>query len=178
MIVGENVMRLDKFITSTGILTRSECKNEIKKGLIKVNNVLVKDPGFQVDEFNDCVTYKNAKVVYSEFTYILLNKPQGYISATDDPRELTVLNLLPIEYKRMNLFPCGRLDKDTTGLLLLTNNGDLAHRLLSPKYHIEKTYYFTCSPSLSNDDVCNLENGVDIGDIITKPSKIKMLDGS
>ena len=127
-------MRIDKYITSTGILTRSVCKNEIRKGFVKINGIVIKDPSLHVDENTVVVTYKDRELNYSPYIYLALNKPAGYISATDDLRQKTVLDLLPIEYKRMGLFPCGRLDIDTTGLLLLTNNGDLAHKLLSPKY--------------------------------------------
>lgn len=170
-------MRLDKYIASTGILTRSECKNEIRKGLIKVNNIVVKDPTYQIDEENSIVSYKNQIIQYKRFTYVMLNKPKGYITSTDDPKEKTIFELLPLELKRLDLFPCGRLDKDTTGLILLTNNGELAHKLLSPKYHVSKTYFFTCKPSINDFDILKLENGISIGEnIITKPAKITSLN--
>lgn len=171
-------MRLDKYISSTGKLSRSECKTELKKGLIKVNGIVVKDPAMQIDENNVDVTYKNQKINYAKYTYILLNKPQGYISATDDPKEKTVLELLPLELRRINLFPCGRLDKDTVGLLLLTNNGEIAHKLLSPKYHVKKTYYFKCNPPVNERALDKLREGVNIGDIITKPAEIDIDDSN
>ena len=103
----------------------------------------------------------------------MLNTPQGYVSSTDDPRQTTVLELLPDNFKKLGLFPCGRLDIDTTGLLVLTNNGQLAHRLLAPKFHVDKTYRFTCSPKLDESSVRQLEQGVDIGEErLTKPAKI------
>ena len=166
-------MRLDKYITSTGILTRSQCKLELKKGLIKVNNEIIKDPSLQIDENNDKVSYKNTLIQYKKYYYIMMNKPKGYISSTEDFKQKTVLDLLPDNLKRLGLFPCGRLDIDTTGLLILTNNGELAHKLLSPKYHVAKSYYFECNPSINDEKICILENGVNIGEnIITKPAKV------
>lgn len=166
-------MRLDKYITSTGILTRSQCKQEIKKGLIVIDGKPVKDPGLQIDEETVKVYYKNKIVEYKKYTYIMMNKPKGYISSTEDFKQKTVLDLLPDNYKRIGLFPCGRLDIDTTGLLILTNNGDLAHKLLSPKFHVPKTYYFECSPAIDENKRIALENGVDIGeDHLTKTAKI------
>ena len=104
----------------------------------------------------------------------MLNKPEGYVSATDDEREKTVLDLLPDEERRLGLFPCGRLDKNTLGLVILTNDGDSAHRLLSPKHHVDKVYKFECKLPLSQDDVSLLERGVDIGGYNTKPCKITL----
>ena len=166
-------MRLDKYLSITATCTRSEAKNAAKAGKISVDGKIVKDTSIQIDENTADVVFCGKKVNYKKFTYIMLNKPQGYVSSTDDPKQKTVLELLPEYFKKFGLFPCGRLDIDTTGLLILTNNGQLAHRLLAPKYHVEKTYFFTCAPALGDESVSRLEHGVDIGEKnLTKPAKI------
>jgi len=135
-------MRLDKYLCDCNIGTRSQVKELVKKGLVTVNGITVKKSDIAVDENNDRIEYKGESVSYRKYVYILLNKPAGIITATEDKRTNTVMDLIkPLPVKDM--FPVGRLDKDTTGLLLITNNGDLAHRLLSPKYHVNKTYLVT-----------------------------------
>ena len=111
---------------------------------------------------------------YRQFVYILLNKPDGYISATEDGRDPVVTELLPEKYRKMGLFPCGRLDKHTLGLMLLTNDGALSHRLLAPKSHVTKSYGFSVRFPLSDEDVSRLEAGVDIGDYVTKPCRVEL----
>ena len=148
------MMRLDKFLSVTATASRKESAALLKKGRVKVNG---------------------QPILFQKNRYILLHKPQGYVSSTDDPSGPTVLELLP-EKERRNLFPCGRLDKNTTGLLVLTDDGPLAHRLLSPKHHAKKEYYFTCQRKVTEQDVMDLENGVDIGGYITKPCKITLFD--
>lgn len=170
-------MRLDKFLTVTATATRSESKKAARAGAVTVNGVAVRDTSVQIYEENDKVTFRGVPVVYRKFTYIMMNKPMDYISSTDDPRKKTVLELLPENLRRLGLFPCGRLDIDTTGLLILTNNGQLAHRLLSPKYHVDKTYFFTCFPPVSREQADRLEEGVDIGEkAFTKPAKVALSD--
>ncbi len=170
-------MRLDKFLTVTGTATRSESKKAARAGAVTVNGVTVKDSSVQINEETDTITFRGAAVIYKRFTYIMMNKPSGYISSTDDPHKKTVLELLPENLRRLGLFPCGRLDIDTTGLLILTNNGQLAHKLLSPKYHVAKTYYFTCFPPISPEQTTKLEKGVDIGEkSLTKPAKLSVSD--
>lgn len=170
-------MRLDKFLTVTATATRSESKKAARAGAVTVNGVAVRDTSVQIDEENDKVTFRGVPVVYRKFTYIMMNKPMDNISSTDDPRKKTVLELLPENLRRLGLFPCGRLDIDTTGLLILTNNGQLAHRLLSPKYHVDKTYFFTCFPPVSREQADRLEEGVDIGEkAFTKPAKVALSD--
>ena len=120
-------MRLDKFLTVTGTATRSESKKAARAGAVTVNGVTVKDTSVQINEETDTITFRGAAVIYKRFTYIMMNKPSGYISSTEDPHKKTVLELLPENLRRLGLFPCGRLDIDTTGLLILTNNGQLAH---------------------------------------------------
>ena len=170
-------MRLDKFLTVTATATRSEGKKAARSGAVTVNGLAVRDTSVHIDEENDKVSFRGTPVVYKKFTYIMMNKPTGYISSTDDPRKKTVLERLPENLRRLGLFPCGRLDIDTTGLLILTNNGQLAHRLLSPKYHVDKTYFFTCFPPVSREQADKLEKGVDIGEkTLTKPAKVALSD--
>ena len=128
----------------------------------------------QVDPERDAVVFSGEPVEYRRFVYILLNKPDGYISATEDGRDPVVTELLPEKYRKMGLFPCGRLDKHTLGLMLLTNDGALSHRLLAPKSHVTKSYGFSVRFPLSDEDVGRLEAGVDIGDYVTKPCRVEL----
>ena len=169
------MMRLDKFLSVTATASRKESASLLKKGRVKVNGQPVFKGEAKIDEEMDTVTLDGEPILYQKHRYILLHKPQGYVSSTDDPSGPTVLELLP-EKERRNLFPCGRLDKNTTGLLVLTDDGPLAHRLLSPKHHAKKEYYFTCQRKVTEQDVMDLENGVDIGGYITKPCKITLFD--
>lgn len=157
-------MRLDKFLSETGTASRSESRKAAKIGSITVNGGLVSDVSVHIDPTHDEIFYMGERVVYQKYVYLMLNKPDGVISATDDGKERTVLDLLPDKYRKIGLFPCGRLDKNTTGLLILTNNGALAHKLLSPKNHVEKTYRFTCGKPLTDADCTLLRQGVDIGE--------------
>jgi len=167
-------MRLDKFLVSTGVCSRSEAKTAIKKGLVKVDNKPANDPTEHIDPEVNIISYKGEPLLYRKYTYIMLNKPQGVVSATNDISEKTVIDLLPENLCKIGLFPCGRLDKNTVGLLILTNNGELAHKLLSPKRKVAKTYRFETKFPLSNEDIARLEAGVDIGGYITKPCKVEL----
>ena len=168
-------MRLDKFLSDCGVATRRETAKAVRMGQILVNGKAAERPDHKVDETSDRVTFCGREIVWQKFVYLLLNKPAGYLSATEDGRGATVLDLLPEEYRRMGLFPCGRLDKNTTGLLLLTNDGDLCHRLLSPKYHVEKTYLVKAKFTISEDDIASLEAGLDLGDFTTKPCRTERI---
>ena len=168
-------MRLDKFLSVTATASRKESAALLKKGRIRVNGQPVFKGEAKIDEEKDTVTLDGEPILYQKHRYILLHKPQGYVSSTDDPSGPTVLELLP-EKERRDLFPCGRLDKNTTGLLVLTDDGPLAHRLLSPKHHAKKEYYFTCQRKVTAQDVADLEGGVDIGGYITKPCQITLFD--
>ncbi|QXW65963.1 pseudouridine synthase [Streptobacillus moniliformis] len=169
-------MRLDKFLANSGIGTRKEVKEIIKNRKIFVNDKIVMSSDLKIDETKDIIKYENNVINYTKFRYIMLNKPKGYISATNDNKQKTVLDLIT-DFKTYKLFPVGRLDIDTEGLLLLTNDGDLAHNLLSPKKHVEKKYYVELSQDISSDDISNIEKGIDIGEgIITKLSKIIKVD--
>ena len=157
-----------------GIASRSESSLAAKRGKITVDGVICNRVESHIDPDVNVVAYDGQVIVYRQYTYIMLNKPAGYISATDDPKEKTVLELLPETLRKQNLFPCGRLDKDTVGLLILTNDGALAHRVLSPKHHAEKVYYFRCVNKLS--DIDKLEQGVRIdGGYVTLPAKVDVL---
>lgn len=165
-------MRLDRFLSEMGLATRTESAKAVRAGQITVNGTRPKTASIHIDPEKDRVIFQGRAVVYRRFTYLMLNKPDGYLSATEDSRDPTVLDLLPTELRRLELFPCGRLDKNTLGFLLLTNDGDLAHKLLSPRYHVEKTYRYECAVPLSEADAGALEAGVDIGDCVTKPAKV------
>ncbi len=157
------MLRLDKYLADLGVGTRSQVKQMIRKGLVDINGNTAKKPEQKVDVREDRITVEGKELQYTKNRYILLHKPSGYVSATEDVREKTVLSLLPSELQK-GLFPVGRLDKDTEGLLLLTNDGDLAHRLLSPKKHVDKTYYARVQGRVTEDDRKAFAEGVDIGD--------------
>ncbi len=165
-------MRIDKFLSETGTMTRKESGKAVRSGRLSVNGEIVKAPDRHIDPEKDVIALDGAVIGYKKFTYIIMNKPQGYVSATDDPKEKTVLDLLPEKEQRLGLFPCGRLDKNTTGLVVLTNDGVLAHKLLAPKTHVEKEYFFEVKFPLSDDDIVQLEKGVDIGGYMTSPCKV------
>ena len=144
-------LRLDKYLADLGVGTRSQVKQMIRKGLVDINGNTAKKPEQKVNVQEDHVTVEGKVLQYTKYRYVLLHKPSGYVSATEDAREKTVLSLLSPELQK-GLFPVGRLDKDTEGLLLLTNDGDLAHRLLSPKKHVDKTYYARVQGKVTEDD--------------------------
>lgn len=172
-------MRLDKFVSNNTKLSRKEASLQIKLGNVSVNGEKILAPDFKVDENLSEVCLFDAQIKYSKFIYIMLNKPQGVVSATTDNKEKTVLDLLPDDYKKSNLFPCGRLDKDTLGLVILTNNGQGAHKLLAPKNHIQKTYEFECADELSLENKQKIEQGITLKDgYTTKPCAIKMDNGT
>lgn len=168
-------MRLDKFLSVTGTLSRSESKKAIRAGRVSVDGVAARSGELQLDPEKVCVRFDGREIVYRRFTYIMLNKPEGYVSATDDPRDKTVLELLPDELRKFNLFPCGRLDKYTLGLMLITDDGELSHRLLAPKSHVSKDYRFHSEKPVSEADRLALEAGVHIeGGYLTKPAKVAL----
>ena len=170
------LVRLDKFLCDMEIGTRSEVKTLIRKGLVTVNESICKVPEYKIDPHLDKVTCQGNLCAYEAFYYYMLHKPAGYITATTDNKEATVMDLLG-EHNRKDLFPVGRLDKDTEGLLLITNNGALAHKLLSPKKHVPKTYLVSIPEKLYKSQIEALEQGLDIGDDKpTAPSKIKVVD--
>jgi len=170
-------MRLDKMLSECGVATRSESGKAARAGRITVNGIAVRRADTQVDPEHDRVVFCGSAIVYRKFVYLMLNKPDGYISATEDGRgEPVVTELVPQEYRKMGIFPCGRLDKHTLGLMLLTNDGALSHRLLAPKSHVTKSYGFRVKFPLSDEDVAALEAGVDIGGYVTKPCRVSLAD--
>lgn len=169
-------MRIDKFLSVTGAASRSESSKAAKKGKIIVDGIICDRVDTHIDPDINIVTYDGQTIIYREYTYLMMNKPAGYISSTDDLKERTVLELLPDSLRRQKLFPCGRLDKNTVGLLILTNDGALAHRLLSPKYHAEKVYYFRCANKLTDTDTERFKKGIKIdGGYVTLPAGIDVL---
>lgn len=168
-------MRLDKMLSECGIASRSETSRAVRAGRVTVNGVAVRRADHAVDPMQDAVVFCGRAVHYRKFVYLMLNKPDGYISATEDGRgEPVVTDLLPEEYRKMSVFPCGRLDKHTLGLMLITNDGALSHRLLAPKSHVAKSYAFSVKFPLSDADVTSLCAGVDIGGYVTKPCEVCM----
>ena len=168
--------RIDKILSNLGYGSRSELKKLCKSGLVKVNGKVINNPGVQVDVENDEILFDGEKVVYKEFIYLMLNKPDGYISATFDKRDPIVLDLIDKEDLIFEPFPVGRLDKDTEGLLVLTNDGQLAHRVLSPKKHVSKTYYAKVEGVVIEEDVKAFAEGVTLDDgYETMPAELEIL---
>lgn len=157
-------MRIDKLLSELGIASRKEAAKVARSGGIAVDGAMVKDLSKHIDPDKCRVTYLGREVIYQKYTYVMLNKPTGYVSATDDKSLPYVTELLPEELRRRELFPVGRLDRDTVGLMILTNNGQLSHSLLSPKHHVEKEYYFTSAEPLKAGAEEQFKNGVTLAD--------------
>lgn len=167
-------MRLDKYLAQAGIGTRSEVKKMIRYGRVLLNDVVAKKPEEKVSE-SDEVVVDGEVIVLEQFQYFMLNKPAGVVSATMDKNDATVVELIK-EAHLKDIFPVGRLDKDTEGLLLLTNDGALAHELLSPRKHVEKTYFVRVTGKVTDEDVKAFAQGIDIGDDkLTKPAKLEKI---
>ncbi len=157
-------MRIDKFLSDAGVASRKESAKAARSGGITVDGVVVKDASRHIDPESQAVALFGKVIGYSKYTYVMLNKPEGYVSATDDKSLPYVTELLPEELRRQELFPVGRLDKDTTGLMILTNNGKLAHSLLSPKKHVSKVYRFTAAEPVADGAEEHFKNGVTLAD--------------
>lgn len=157
------MMRLDKLLAHMDYGSRKEVKELIRKGYVLVNGNVIKDDDFKVDEFNDEINILDSEIKYEEFIYIMLNKPEGYVSATYDYSKPIVLDLID-DYKKRNLFPVGRLDIDTHGLLLITNDGNLAHRMLSPKSHVDKKYYLKYDGKYNESFIQKFKDGITLDD--------------
>lgn len=171
------MIRLDKYLADMGRGTRQEVKKYIRKGLVTVDGQTVKLPEHKVSESQQ-ICLEGKPVVYAAAEYYMLNKPAGVVSATEDRRERTVLDLIA-DRKRKDLFPAGRLDKDTEGLLLITNDGQLAHRLLSPRHHVDKTYYALIKGCVTEQTVQDFKRGINIGTeeepLLTMPAELEIL---
>ena len=168
-------MRLDKFLANSGIGSRKEVKELIKQGLVFVNDERIKNSDKNIDEIKDIIKIRDKCIEYRKYVYIMLNKPQNVISATEDNKHKTVIDLIK-GYDTYNIFPVGRLDIDTEGLLLLTNDGKLSHNLLSPKKHVEKEYFVKLKENINDIDINKVENNIQLEDgYICKKAKIKRL---
>ncbi|MBS4462331.1 rRNA pseudouridine synthase [Aerococcaceae bacterium zg-B36] len=167
-------MRLDKFLAHTGFGSRKEVKQLLSKGWITVNDSVVKKV-ISINEQTDVVKVDGEIIHYEAFSYLLLNKPEGIISATEDDYHETVIDWIGPEFAHLKLFPVGRLDIDTTGLLLLTNNGQLSHQLLSPKRHVSKRYYAEIDGIVTEEMVVKFAKGLNLGDFTTLPAKLEVL---
>ena len=169
------MIRLDKYLSEMGQGTRSEVKKYIRQGSVTVDGEVVRKPEEKVDETCQSVCVNGRNIGYKRFEYYMLNKPQGVVSATTDRQDKTVIDLIESR-KRKDLFPVGRLDKDTEGLLLITNDGELAHRLLSPSHHVDKVYYAKVDGRVTGETVRQFQEGLDIGKgEFAKPSRLKVL---
>ncbi len=169
------MMRLDKYLADMGIGTRTEVKKLIRQGKISVDGVVVKSPEAKIDTEKNQVFYGDKPVTYDEFEYYMLNKPAGVVSATTDAKDKTVLDLIDTK-RRKDLFPVGRLDKDTEGLLLITNDGEMAHRLLAPKKHVDKVYFAKVEGVVTEEDQKAFSEGVSLGgDEMAKPAELEIL---
>jgi 16S rRNA pseudouridine516 synthase len=172
----KKTMRLDKLLAAAGYGSRKEIKALVKEGVVAVNGLPVKDSSRHVNREEDIVAVNGNVVSFREFIYLMLNKPAGCISATTDNKDKTVLDLVPEVYLHYELFPVGRLDKDTEGLLLLTNDGKLAHELLAPKKHVPKTYFVRVDQRVGDQHLEQLAEGVTLDDgYQTKPAKARLL---
>ncbi|HEX3022936.1 MAG TPA: pseudouridine synthase [Lachnospiraceae bacterium] len=169
------MIRLDKYLADMGVGTRSEVKNYIRKRKISVNSEVVADPNRKIILGEDEVLFEGNHIGYVSIEYYMLNKPAGVLSATEDKRSTTVIDLITTS-KRKDLFPVGRLDKDTEGLLIITNDGELAHNLLSPRKHVDKVYFARIDGMVTNEDVVKFEQGLVIDEELTaKPAKLVIL---
>ena len=168
-------MRLDKYLVACAVGSRTEVKNFLKSGRVTVNGKKEKSAKLQINEDTDEICFDGQKLEYEEFVYYMMNKPQGVISATEDPKHKTVLDLLDDLARSKEVFPVGRLDIDTHGLLLLTNDGKLAHALLSPKRHVEKTYLAQVKGIMTDADVETFAQGIPLKDFTCQPAKLELV---
>jgi pseudouridylate synthase len=171
-------VRLDKFISTTTMLSRAEAKKIIKKGIL-INDILIKSSDYKVDENNDIVIVNGSRLVYQKYVYIMMNKPQNVISATEDMTDKTVVDVLKDKDRIHKVFPVGRLDKDTEGLMLLTNDGELAHKLISPKKDVEKKYYVEVTGELKEEYLELVKDGLVLDDgYKCKSARLEILESS
>ena len=168
-------MRLDKYLVACAVGSRTGVKNFLKSGRVTVNGKKEKSAKLQINEDTDEICFDGQKLEYEEFVYYMMNKPQGVISATEDPKHKTVLDLLDDLARSKEVFPVGRLDIDTHGLLLLTNDGQLAHALLSPKRHVDKTYLAQVKGIMTDADVEVFAQGIPLKDFTCQPAKLELV---
>ena len=156
--------RIDKILSNLGYGTRKDLKKIVKNGMVQVNGVTIKDSAMKVDPEKDKIVINGEEIFYREFIYLMMNKPAGVISATFDNKDETVIDLLEVEHQVFEPFPVGRLDKDTVGLLLLTNDGDLNHRLISPKWKVDKVYFAKINQKVTEEDIEKFKHGITLDD--------------
>lgn len=168
--------RIEKVISSQTDMSRNDVKKYIKMGLISVNGDIVKKSGLLVDPVNDKIIVDGEDLIYKKYVYLVLNKPKGYVSATTDGEYPTVVELAPTEFLSRDIFPCGRLDKDTTGLMILSDDGEFAHDILSPKKHVSKKYYVVVDKDLNESMVSDFSNGINLNDGECKSSLLEIID--
>lgn len=170
--------RLDKIIASQGQYSRSEVKKLVKDGRVTLDGVTVKSSDVKADPNKNIIAIDGKSIGYKKHLYIMLNKPQGVVSATEDTDHKTVIDLIPKELKRDGLFPAGRLDGDTVGFVLVTDDGDFAHRILSPKNHIMKTYHATLQRPVTQEDIDAFRNGIELKDgTLCLEAQVRPIDG-
>lgn len=171
--------RLDKILANLGYGTRKELKKIVRNGIVEVNGVVAKDSAMQVNPEKDKIVINGEEIYYREFIYLMMNKPDGVISATYDNRDETVVDLLEVEHQVFEPFPVGRLDKDTVGLLLLTNDGELNHRLISPKWKVDKVYFAKIDKEVTEADIKAFQKGITLDDgYVCKEAKLEIQSAS
>ncbi len=170
--------RIDKLISSQGMLSRTDAGKIIKSGSVRINGTVIKSTSFKTDPDIDKIEINGEKFEYKKFIYIMMNKPDGIVSASRDPKEKTVVDIVPDELKRPELFPAGRLDKDTTGFVLITDDGAFAHYILSPKHHINKTYLATTDALIDDVYLEQMRTGMTCGDELFMPAQIDLYKNS
>ncbi|MDD4679215.1 MAG: pseudouridine synthase [Tissierellia bacterium] len=171
-------LRIDKMLSNTGVGSRKQIKTDARNGHIEVNGTIEKDSSRIIDTETDAVKYKGEIIKYTQYIYLMMNKPRGVVSATEDNYDKTIIDLLRDEEKSYKPFPVGRLDKDSEGLLLITNDGKLSHDLLSPKKHVDKTYYVEVDEEVTENDVTAFEKGVILKEdnYKTLPAKLQIIE--
>ena len=169
-------MRIDKFLSHSGFGTRKEVKKLIRSGFVSVNGVVIKNDDAKIDESIDVIMVDGEVVNYQKDVYLMMNKPAGYISATEDLHEPTVMDLF-VQYEGKDIFPVGRLDYNTSGMLIMTNDGDFAYKVTHPKHELTKTYRARVAGVLSTEKVWKLRNGVDIGGFVTSKARVDVIKG-
>ncbi len=170
--------RIDKVISNQTGYSRKDVKDLIKKNRIRVNDFIVNEPDYKVDSNKDRILLDGKELTIQKYIYLVLNKPKGYVSATEDKNDLTVLDLVPEEYRHRNLFPAGRLDKDTTGLMIITDDGEFAHNILSPKKHVKKTYLVEIDIPLTDKMIEECKKGILLNDVGCQSAEWKIIDSN
>lgn len=175
----EKKERLDKILSNMGYGSRKDVKRIIKEGRIQVNGKIIKENDFKINPYNDIIILDGKRIFYRKYIYLMMNKPKGVVSSTDDPTNRTILDLIDEEYLVFNPFPAGRLDKDTEGLLLLTNDGEFAHEILSPNRKIDKTYYVEVEGFIEEKYKDKFYEGITLDDgYKTLPSKLEIIESN